>query len=122
MLDIPAGSPAIHHYTPRGSVIDVVPAQAYAAPSTYVDYDIFSGATDNFLEIFLDRLVVYYGLTGFAAQFTMAFEAFLQSVDLDDETPGLQPYTDPLDNPILTLADVALCILISLGTMILAKS
>jgi hypothetical protein len=44
-------------------------------------------------------------LSGFAAIFSTDFETFLQGVDLDDETPGFQPYTDPSEDPILTLAD-----------------
>ena len=58
-----------------------------------------------FLAIVLARIEDEYALPGFAASFTADFEAFLASVDLDDTTPGNQPYTDPLGAPILTLAD-----------------
>ena len=53
----------------------------------------------------LSRIESHYGPPGFAASFTSDFEDFLQSVDLDDMTPGLQPYLDPLARPILSLAE-----------------
>ena len=46
-----------------------------------------------------------YGLTGFKYDFITDFETFLQSVDTDDATVGNQPYTDPVETPILTLED-----------------
>jgi hypothetical protein len=60
---------------------------------------------NDFLAILLDRLEDYYGLAGFAGAFTADFEAFLQSVDADDEIEGVQPYTDPGGFPIRSLAD-----------------
>jgi hypothetical protein len=60
---------------------------------------------NDFLAILLHRLEDYYGLAGFAGGFTADFEAFLQTVDADDETEGVQPYTDPPGDPILLLAD-----------------
>jgi hypothetical protein len=82
-----------------------VPAADYEVSDTLADYDVESGGTDDFLEIVLARLEGHYGLAGFADAFTADFEDFLQSVDLDPDTPGLQPYEDPAGDPILTLAD-----------------
>ena len=53
----------------------------------------------------LARLEATLGLPGFATAFTTDFEAFLMSIDLDDSTPGNQPYLTPSGDPILTLAD-----------------
>ncbi|MDI6796454.1 MAG: hypothetical protein QMD09_05900, partial [Desulfatibacillaceae bacterium] len=53
------------------------------------------------------RLENHFNLPGFAAAFTQNFEAFLANVDMDPDTPGNQPYTDPSGNPILTLADTS---------------
>jgi hypothetical protein len=53
----------------------------------------------------LDRIEGQYNLAGFATDFTTDFEAYLASVDTDEDAAGLQPYTDPDDNPILILAD-----------------
>jgi hypothetical protein len=99
------GNPAILYYDPQGSALDQIPIGAHDTTGTYMEYRIDDSVTNDFLEIFLDRLEDYYSLTGFAADFTSDFESFLRSVDLDDDTPGNQPYTDPEDNPILTLAD-----------------
>ncbi|MBW2409835.1 MAG: hypothetical protein JRF72_08560, partial [Deltaproteobacteria bacterium] len=93
------------YYEPRGEALDKVPAAPYAAAETFAECEIKYNAPNTFLAIVLDRVESYYGLADFAASFTADFEAFLQSVDLDDETQGLQPYTDPDGNPILTLAD-----------------
>ena len=50
-----------------------------------------------------------YGLSGFASTFTTDFEAFLAAVDIDDDdSNGLQPYTTPDGDPILTLDDALL--------------
>lgn len=95
---------AVLYYEPQGSALDQIPASNYWTNETFAEYDVAGGGTDNFLAIVLDRIEDYYGLTGFAGAFTADFEAFLQAVDLDGDTPGLQPYTDPWDNPILTLA------------------
>ena len=83
----------------------MIPFSPYPVEYIYADYWIPESVTNNFLEILLSRLEAYYKLPGFAADFTASFEAFLQTVDIDEETPGLQSYTDPLGNSILTLAD-----------------
>ena len=53
----------------------------------------------------LERVEAEYAPPDFALDFTVDFETFLQSVDTDEGTPGLQPYVDSYGNPILTLAD-----------------
>ncbi|MBI5549883.1 MAG: right-handed parallel beta-helix repeat-containing protein [Desulfobacterales bacterium] len=102
---VAAGTPAVLYYEPAGSALDRVPAARITIHETYAEYSISNGASDNFLAIFLDRVENHYGLAGFAAAFTSDFETFLQTVDSDDETAGVQPYTNPNGNPILTLAD-----------------
>jgi hypothetical protein len=103
---VDAEQPAVLSYQPQGSALDRVPA---APPDQieeiYAEYNIRAGVHNDFLAILLDRLEDYYGLAGFAGGFTADFEAFLQTVDADDETEGVQPYTDPLGFPILSLAD-----------------
>ncbi len=99
-----AGTPAALHYEPVGSALDRVPEAPVTIEETYADYSISVG-TDNFLSIFLGRVENHYGLAGFAADFTSDFEDFLQTVDSDAETAGVQPYTDPNGDPILTLAE-----------------
>ena len=100
-----SGEPAVLYYNPQGSALDQIPAGSYSVSGTYFEYSIADNATNNFLEIMLDRLEAEYSLTGFAAEFTSDFETFLNSVDADDETAGIQPYEDPDGNPILALAD-----------------
>lgn len=102
---VDADTPAVLYYQPAGSALDQVPTASVAIQETYAEYSLSSGATDNFLAIFLGRVQNQYGLAGFAAGFTADFESFLQTVDADDETAGVQPYTDPDGHPILTLAD-----------------
>ncbi|MFC1877623.1 hypothetical protein ACFL2E_10200 [Thermodesulfobacteriota bacterium] len=92
-------------YEPAVSALDQIPATFYNVSEIIAEYRVAGGGVDDFLEIFLDRLETYYDLTGFADAFTTDFETFLQSIDLDDETPGFQSYTDPSGDPILTLAD-----------------
>jgi hypothetical protein len=104
-VGVDAGSPTVLHYAPQGSAVDQVPTSHYAVDETFAEYTVDSGRDDNFLAIVLDRLEDHYGLTDFASNFTTDFEAFLQSIDLDDETAENQPYTDPQGDPILTLAD-----------------
>ena len=99
-----AGGPAVLHYAPRGTALDQVPAKVYSVPETAAEYTVATGGTDNFLAIVLGRIEHRYGLAGFASEFTSSFEAFLQSVDSDAATAGVQPYTDPSGNPILTLS------------------
>ncbi len=102
-VDAPA--PVALYYIPMGSALDQVPSAAYSVDETFAEYTIEFDAADNFLPIFLDRAAALYGLVGFTAEFTEDFETFLQTVDADDEADGVQPYTDPLGSPILTLAD-----------------
>jgi hypothetical protein len=104
-VGVDAGNPAVLYYEPQGSAVDQVPTTRQSVAETFAEYRIDPGADNDFLEIMLARLEAHYGLTGFAAVFTADFEAFLQSVDLDDQTEGNQPYTDPSGDPILTLAD-----------------
>lgn len=99
-----AGTPTVLHYVPRGTALDRVPAAFYAVPETAAEYSADAGATDNFLAIVLGRIERHYGLAGFASDFTSSFESFLQSVDSDSATAGVQPYKDPTGTPILTLA------------------
>ena len=99
------GDPAVLHYRPQGAALDRVPITRWTVEETYADYSIPEKATNDFLAIVLARIEARYGLTGFAADFTADFEAYLRSVDLDDEADGLQPYYDTEDRPIYTLAD-----------------
>jgi hypothetical protein len=101
---VTAPKPAVLHYIPRGNAIDQVAPSAYPLNKTRAEYYIPSGTTNNFLEIILGRIENEYSLTNFAVSFTTDFEAFLASVDIDGGTPGNQPYTDPNEVPILTLA------------------
>lgn len=103
-VGVDAPNPAVLYYEPHTGAQDQVPASAYRANETYGEYRLLS-APNNFLAIMLGRLEKYYQLPGFAAGFTAEFETFLANVDLDDETPGNQPYTDPYGNDILTLAE-----------------
>ena len=102
---LPPGAPAVLHYAPRGTALDRVPNDAYTVPETFAQYEIAQGAEDDFLEILLDRIESHYGLPGFAGACTSAFEDYLQTVDADEDEPGVQPYVDPDNNPILTVAD-----------------
>jgi len=105
-VGVDEGQPAVLHYQPRGSALDQVPATAYWLDEIYAEYNIPFGVRNDFLAILLDRLEDYYGLDeGFSESFTADFEAFLGSVDTDDDTEGVQPYTDPSGIPILTLGD-----------------
>jgi len=98
------GDLAVLHYQPRGSALEQVPSSPRNLDETLAEYSLAAGATDNFLAIMLDRLESRYALPSFASGFRTDFEAFLQSVDADAATPGVQPYRDPAGNPILTLA------------------
>ena len=100
------GELAVLHYEPIGSALDRVPADVYGLAEVLAEYDAPSREADDFLEIVLGRLEDEYdALDGFAADFKLDFETFLQEVDLDPDTDGLQPYLDPDGVPILTLAD-----------------
>lgn len=101
---IDAPNPVVLHYEPQGSALDQVPTLPYSVNEIRAEYHIEEGLDDNFLAILLGRVESHFGLTEFAGEFTTDFEIFLRNVDSDDETEGVQPYTDPWDNPILTLA------------------
>lgn len=100
------GQCAVLHYRPRGSSIDVVPTAPYRLEELLGEYRVAPGGIDDFLSILLGRIEAAYGLPGFANAFVVDFDAFLQSVDTDPATAGLQPYLDPAGAPILDLADV----------------
>ena len=103
---VDAGQPAVLYYQPKGSALDQIPAVPYSVDEIYAEYNIPFGVRNDFLAILLDRLEDYYELDGgFSEAFTDDFEAFLGSVDTDDDTEGVQPYTDPSGNSILTLGD-----------------
>jgi hypothetical protein len=105
-VGVDAGQPAVLYYQPKASALDQIPTLFYRTDDIYAEYNISLGVRNDFLAILLDRLEVYYELDeGFSEGFVSDFEAFLGSVDLDDDTEGLQPYTDPSENPILTLGD-----------------
>lgn len=99
---VDAFNPVVLYYDPKGNAVDQIPFSPYAIIEIYAEYSHTS--TDNFLSILLGRIEEHYGLTDFASDFTIDFEMFLQTVDTDDEAPGMQPYTDPSGNPILSLA------------------
>jgi hypothetical protein len=99
-----AGSPVPLRYAPAGTALDQIPADPYRIDEFHAEYEVATGATDDFLAIVLGRVEQQYRLAGFAAAFHADFEAFLQAVDTDSATPGLQPYEDPGGTPILTLA------------------
>jgi len=101
---VDAPNPVVLHYEPSGNALDQVPTSSYFVDEIFAEYAIAHGGTNDFLAIMLGRVEDHYGLVGFASDFITDFETFLQTVDSDDETSGVQPYTDPWDNPILTLA------------------
>jgi hypothetical protein len=103
-VGVDAGNPVPLHYRPAGSALDQVPSGSYAVAEVLAEYEAAPGATDDFLAIVLGRIETRYQLSGLAASFRSDFEAFLQAVDTDSATPGLQPYRDPAGNPIMTLA------------------
>jgi hypothetical protein len=100
------GAPAVLSYEPRGSALDRVPPDPYETEDVYFDYSLRDGAADDFLPIFLARLAGHLGQPAFADEFRDEFEAYLRSVDTDEEAPGLQPHLDPEGNPVLALEDV----------------
>jgi hypothetical protein len=103
-VGVGAGNPVPLHYKPVGTALDQVPPGSYRVEEVLAEYEAAQGATDDFLAIVLERIERRYALSGFAAGFRSDFEAFLQTVDTDSATPGLQPYKDPNGNPIVTLA------------------
>ena len=103
-VGVGAGNAVPLHYKPVGTALDQVPPGSYRVEEVLAEYEAAQGATDDFLAIVLERIERRYALSGFAAGFRSDFEAFLQTVDTDSATPGLQPYKDPNGNPIVTLA------------------
>jgi hypothetical protein len=104
-LGVNAGNPIVLYYQPAGSALNQVPAEDYLVNEIYAEYQLLSGGTDNFLEIFLGRVESTYSLNQFAATFVDDFELFLNTVDTDADLAGLQPYISPGGDAILTLAD-----------------
>lgn len=104
-VGVDAGNLVPLHYPPHGNALSQIPGSRYEVEETLGEYVVANGATDDFLEIVLQRIENRYGLPGFAATFTNDFEAFLQTVDADASTEGTQPYRNPSGAPILTLAD-----------------
>jgi hypothetical protein len=102
---VDAPNHVVLYYEPQGSALDQVPTSPYSVSEVVAEYEVAAGHDDDFLAIVLDRLEARHGLDGFASDFTVDFESFLQTVDSDGETQGVQPYLDPSGNPILTLAD-----------------
>jgi len=96
--------PVVLHYRPKGTAVNRIPA-VYSVEEVYGEYSISDGTTDNFPGIILERIEMHFQRFGFADAFIADFEAYLQSVDTDAETEGVQPHLDPDGNPILTLAD-----------------
>ena len=105
-VPVDAGGWTVLDYRPWGSAIDQVPVADYLIAETFAEYQLLPGGADDFLSILLDRIESRYALTGFANAFRLDFDAFLQSVDLDDAAPGQQPYLDPTGAPVLDLAGV----------------
>jgi hypothetical protein len=103
-VGVGAGNPVPLYYKPAGTALDQVPPGSYRVEEVLAEYEAAQGATDDFLAIVLERIEKQYALSGFAAGFRSDFEAFLQAVDTDSATPGLQPYKDPNGKPIVTLA------------------
>ncbi len=99
-----SSKPVPVYFEPAGSALDAA-SSSYTVEEIYAEYEIADDAVDNFLAIVLDRIETHYSLAGFADEFTTDFEAYLQAVDMDEEAPGNQPYTDPDGDPIMTLAD-----------------
>ena len=98
------GEPAVLYYNPMGGGRDQIPP-TYSIEEFYLEYGLTLSGTDTFLEIVLSRIENHYSLTDFALNFRNVFETFLQTVDSDPETVGIQPYCDPGGTPIRTLAD-----------------
>jgi hypothetical protein len=96
---------AVLHYEPWDLARDQIPPARYRIREVLGEYAVARGGVDDFLSIVLERIEAETGLDGFASDFTAEFEAFLQSVDLDADRPGDQPYLDPSGRPIRTLAD-----------------
>ncbi len=103
-VGVSASEPAVLYYNPQGSGLDQIPL-SYSLEELYLEYGFNGIGEDTFLEIVLGRIESNYGLAGFAENFKNDFETFLQTVDTDQETIGIQPYCDPDGVPILTLAE-----------------
>jgi hypothetical protein len=104
---VDAPNPVVLYYQPKGNALDQVPTSDYYVDGFYAQYWIPDGVTNDFLEIILQRIEDEYITSpgDFSDDFTADFEDFLASVDIDPDTGGNQPYTDPDGNDILTLAD-----------------
>ena len=102
---VDAASPTVLFYRPSGSAVNQIPASAYNVSAVKAEYTVLGSGLDNFLSIILSRIENQYNLTNFASDFTADFETFLQTVDADDDVAGIQPYTNPSGDQILTLAD-----------------
>jgi hypothetical protein len=103
---VDAGEPVPLRYRPLGTALDQVPADT-TIWELYAEYEVAPGHEDDFLECILARVEDGYGLPGFAAAFTLDFEAFIQTVDADAVAAGRQPYTSPGGAPIESLAGTA---------------
>lgn len=105
---VDAPNPVVLHYQPKGNALDQVPTSDYDIIGIYAQYDIPNWVTNDFLEIILQRIEDEYITSpgDFSDDFTADFVSFLESVDLDPDTPGNQPYMKPDGvTPILTLLD-----------------
>ena len=82
---VDATLPAVLHYPPAGSALDQVPPEIRAVTEIRGEYRVDPGHADDFLAIVLGRIEAFYDVPGFAVDVTADFEAFLQSVDIDDK-------------------------------------
>ncbi len=103
---VDSGNPVVLSYQPRGEALDQIPLERYFVYDLIAEYWLDQNdQPDTFLFLVLDRIENYYDLGDFADTFIENFEDFLESVDLDENEDGNQPYTDPEGNSILTLED-----------------
>ncbi len=100
---VDASGPAVISYTPIGAAVDQIPATPYGIDRTTAEYEYTGAGTDRFLTIFLDRVEDHFSLSDFATPYTTDFVNFLNSVDADEDTTGVQPYEDPDGNPIISM-------------------
>ncbi len=104
-VGVDAAENAVLSYEPWDQAVNQIPAATYPVSEVLGEYEVDGGGVDDFLSIVLSRIESTYGLPDFAADFTTDFEAFLASVDTDEDTAGNQPYVSPTGDPIVTLAD-----------------
>ena len=100
-----SGNPAVLFYDPIGNAIDQIPASPYGVTETTAEYSIADGATNDFLTIVLRKIAGTYAPADFDTTFTADFVNFLNTVDSDEDTAGIQPYTDPNGNDIDTFLE-----------------